>query len=214
MADWGEALDQPTGPPSFVDFEELPFTADEIYRAARLFLSDADAHQMADHLAACGPTYIANREKRRAEWRRAGVPEVERLPLDGWAYPEWLLPALAVLSANCATRVHGLIQRHWAEVREGRRYAAQVKAAEEAGLLPTRGKTVKDPRRQPKAPSEGTPKRGVVSRSAVPLPPLTPEMIHAVERQIDGEVRAWEALLDEAHKRLQATQNANPGNGT
>src|SRR5207302_8763140 len=122
----------------FVDPEELPFTADEIYRAAALWVSDADARHLGDHLASCGPGHIVERDRRRAEWGKAGVPDAEQSPLHGWDYPEWLLPALSVLSASCGARVHDLVARRWTLARQGYLHAEQVRAAEEAGTRPTR----------------------------------------------------------------------------
>jgi hypothetical protein len=94
-----------------IDPEELPFTADEIYEAGRTFLRQGKARMMADHLATIGPGLIKDRKKRRASWRRAGVPNAAALPLYGWVYPDELLPALEVLSTEARERVIELRRR-------------------------------------------------------------------------------------------------------
>src|SRR5213594_4038988 len=94
---------------SYIDPEELPFTAEEIYRAASLWLTDVDARQLADLLAEQGPFYIVERQRRREKWHRAGLPNAHRLPLSAWGYPEWLLPALAALTPSCEARARALM---------------------------------------------------------------------------------------------------------
>ena len=93
---------------NIIDPEELPFTTDEIYRAACTFFPVDVARRMADHLTECGPDLIARRSDRRGGWRRAGIANADTLPLYGWVYPEELLPALARLSPDTATRVEAL----------------------------------------------------------------------------------------------------------
>jgi hypothetical protein len=94
--------------PSFIDPEELPFTRDEIYEAARTFLPEATAGSMADHLAIIGPQLVEARTERRAQWERGGIANATRLPLYAWDYPDELLPALAVLSPEVEQRVVAL----------------------------------------------------------------------------------------------------------
>lgn len=91
-----------------IDPEELPFTVEEIFDAARQFLSEHAARQMAEHLAECGSGLIEARADRRARWRDAGIPDADRRPLHGWVYPDELLPALARLSPDVANRVSSL----------------------------------------------------------------------------------------------------------
>ena len=90
---------------TFIDPEELPFTTDEVYRAACTFLPADVARMMADHLTACGEDHIAARAKRRAGWRKAGIRGADTLPLYGWVYPPELLPALAALGPDVEERV-------------------------------------------------------------------------------------------------------------
>jgi hypothetical protein len=91
--------------PPFIDPEELPFTSDEIYEAARTFLPAVTARRMADHLAAIGPDLVEARAERRVSWEKGGIPNAAKLPLYGWDYPEELLPALAALSPEAEERV-------------------------------------------------------------------------------------------------------------
>lgn len=94
-----------------IDPEELPFTAEEIYEAGRTFLSPEEAREMADHFATIGPDLMKARQKRRAGWQRAGVPNDALLPLYGWVYPDELLPALEALSIETQQRVNELRKR-------------------------------------------------------------------------------------------------------
>jgi hypothetical protein len=95
----------------YIDPEELPFTADEVYRAGLSFLAEREARLNADHLAGCGPGVIEAREERRLEWRRGGILNADVLPLLAWVYPAQLLPALAELSSDVASRVDELRAR-------------------------------------------------------------------------------------------------------
>jgi hypothetical protein len=97
--------------PEIIDPEELPFTADEIYEAAKSFLRPKTARLMADHLATVGPLLAESRVERRAEWERAGLPNAATKLLYGWEYPAELLPALAGLSPELAQRVGVLEER-------------------------------------------------------------------------------------------------------
>lgn len=92
----------------FIDPEELPFTVAEVFQAARRFLPDDAARHLADHLSECAPSLIETRLVRRARWRAAGIPNADRMPLHGWAYPDELLPALASLSSELDKRVSAL----------------------------------------------------------------------------------------------------------
>jgi len=58
---------------ALIDPEELPFTSDEIYEAAKTFLPATTAREMADHLAEVGPGLIEARRERRLGWERGGV---------------------------------------------------------------------------------------------------------------------------------------------
>ena len=89
----------------FIDPEELPFTFDEIFEAARTFYPAETARQMAEHLGECGPGIVASRAERRASWRAAEIPNADRMPLHARVYPDELLPALASLSPELARRV-------------------------------------------------------------------------------------------------------------
>jgi hypothetical protein len=98
---------------TFIDPEELPFSADEVFHAGCLFLPTEAARAMAEHLEACGPDLIEQRRLRRAGWRAAGVPNADTLPLHGWVYPDELLPALASLSESAFARSLRLMEAHW-----------------------------------------------------------------------------------------------------
>jgi len=95
----------------YIDPEELPFTTDEIYRAACRFLPPETARVMADHLTTCGPDAIETREERRARWRGAGVANADTALFNYWVYPEELLAALSELSGDVAARVELLRRR-------------------------------------------------------------------------------------------------------
>jgi hypothetical protein len=60
-----------------LDEEELPSTRDEIYQAASAFLSADKAKSLADHFSTLGPEAKRMRERRRAGWRAAGVPNAD-----------------------------------------------------------------------------------------------------------------------------------------
>jgi hypothetical protein len=94
-----------------IDPEEFPFTVEEIFAAARRFLPEATADQMAEHLGECGPGVIAARTERRALWQTSGIANADRRPLYGWVYPDELLPTLASLSPDLARRVSSLRKR-------------------------------------------------------------------------------------------------------
>jgi hypothetical protein len=94
--------------PSYIDPEELPFTRDEVFEAARTFLPESTAKEMADHLATIAPLAVEERADRRAHWERGGIANARRLPLYYWDYPDELLPALAALSADVEERVVAL----------------------------------------------------------------------------------------------------------
>lgn len=95
----------------YIDPEELPFTAEEVYRAAQTFLPTEAARRMADHLAECGPNLVAERARRRDVWRRGGIARADSMLLYGWVYPDALLPALAGLSSELRERVRALRRR-------------------------------------------------------------------------------------------------------
>jgi hypothetical protein len=88
-----------------IDDEELPFTQDEIYQAARTFLPADKAEALANHLAKLGPEAKRTRASRRAGWRAAGVPDADARLLHFWEYPPQLLNGLAALSDDSAQRV-------------------------------------------------------------------------------------------------------------
>ena len=91
-----------------IDPEELPFTEDELLRAARTFMPEEGAQKMAAHLAWCGPGAIDHRRERRRQWKQGGIANADQLLEHGWVYPEQLLPALAALSPAVASRVEEL----------------------------------------------------------------------------------------------------------
>jgi hypothetical protein len=97
--------------PRFIDPEELPFTTDEVYRAARLWDTDDEARHLAASLMKAGPGVVKIRAERREYWHRHGLQDAARRPLFAWAYPHWLLPALAVLSPELENRITSL--RAW-----------------------------------------------------------------------------------------------------
>ena len=190
---------------AYIDREELPFTAEEIRQAACVWVDDADARHLADHLARQGPAYIAERKKRREGWRRAGVQDSDRMPLGGWVYPAWLLPTLSVLSPTCRARVQALMAERWTERAQAHIRAAQIRSAEEAGLWP-KGEAVLEKLRDGAAGRDEPtqPQDLVVRQEGSPLPEPTAAMRDAAERKVRDEVRAWDALADQARRRLKS----------
>src|SRR5215813_10669767 len=102
---------------NFIDPEELPFTTEELFDAARRFLPEAAARELAGVLTACGPDVISSRAERRAGWRAAGIPGADTMFLHAWAYPNELLPALASLSVDAERRALILMEHHWTSLR-------------------------------------------------------------------------------------------------
>ena len=94
-----------------IDPEELPFTREELYEAGLGFLPAESARLMADHLAHLGPDAREMRDARRETWREAGIPNAHTMLLHYWVYPPELLPALAGLSPDVASRVKDLTER-------------------------------------------------------------------------------------------------------
>jgi len=119
---------------NFIDPEELPFTTEELFDAARRFLPEDAAHALAEHLTECGPGVISARAERRAGWRAAGIPGADTMFLYPWVYPDELLPALASLSADAEWRALALMDDHWAGLRMATVAKGQHAAAESAGI--------------------------------------------------------------------------------
>src|SRR5215475_2124476 len=120
-----------------IDPEELPFTTEELFDAARRFMPEDAARSLAEHLTECGPGVISARADRREGWRAAGIPGAETMFLHAWAYPGELLPALASLSVEAERRALILMEHHWTSLRASTISAAQQAAAERAGIIPT-----------------------------------------------------------------------------
>ncbi len=69
--------------PEFIDPDELPFTTEEVFQAASRFLPMETARMLADHPTDCAPGMIEHRALRRTEWRAAGIPHADAMPLHG-----------------------------------------------------------------------------------------------------------------------------------
>jgi hypothetical protein len=182
---------------SHIDPEELPFSTEEIFHAARLWLTADDARQMADHLAACAPGIIDDRRELRASLDRTGVASAHEEGLHGWAYPEWLLPALSTLSSSAESRVQAMMEREWAQKRVAFLYAERLKAAEAAGVRPTREEMLSELKQRGLVPRS---RANVVVRDSV-LPPPTAAAMLAAESRLEEEKHAWRALVAEARRR-------------
>jgi hypothetical protein len=184
---------------AFIDPEEFPFTRDEIHVAARFFLPEETAAMLADHLAHLGPTLIAAREERRAEWRRAGVSDADRQPLHAWGYPDDLLPALASLSPHAESRARRLMEDQWAGLLRAELQSAQRAAAERAGIIPTREELLARVHREVPADDPWLAQGLVVGLP--PLPAPTADMITAAEAKVAERRRAWETRVEHFRAR-------------
>ena len=179
----------------FIDPEELPFTTDEIFRAACRFLPMDTARLMANHLTDCGPDTIAMRAERRTAWAAADVPGAETRLLHGWTYPEELLPALASLSVEAEARARSLMEETWASHRRSAVPAAQLAAAEAAGLVPTREEIIRKLEGSMVSSAGRPPSGATLSIKLPPLAPPSSEMEATADLQITEKRRAWEAAV-------------------
>ena len=162
----------------FVDRDELPFTTEELFHAARLFMPTNAARMLAKHLTECGPGVISARAERRAGWRAAGIPGADTMLLYPWVYPDELLPALASLSADAERRALALMDDHWAGLRMATVEKGQHAAAESAGIT----EIFRQVRAAAEASADGSP----------PLPPQTGEMEAAADARVAEERRRWD----------------------
>jgi hypothetical protein len=191
----------------FIDPEELPFTEDEVCQAGCLFLPADAARAMAATLAECGPGVIVAREERRAAWRAAGMVETQWMPLHAWAYPKDLLPALASLSPDVASRAQFMMEARWQCVYQYTIGRLQQEALEAAGLVPSRAELIQ---RATAAAVTKKAKRelkvGLVVQG--PPPPLpTTAMVVAAHAAVAAERVEWAAHVE----RFLAT---SPSRGT
>lgn len=181
--------------PDLIDSEELPFTTDELYRGACRFLAADMARTLADHMTECGPGLIKTRLERRAEWRAAGVAGAGTMRLHGWVYPEDLLPALASLSGDVEVRARGILEGDLERRRQAMVQASQRKAAERAGIIPTREEMIRRLERDGISPSEGNQMQNVVSTQLPSMPPPTAEMEAAAVTYIQAKRYQMDALI-------------------
>ena len=176
----------------FVDPDELPFTTEELFDAARRFLPEDAAHALAEHLTECGPGVISARAERRAGWRAAGIPGANTMFLYPWVYPDELLPALASLSADAERRALTLMEDHWAGLRRATVATAQHAAAERAGIIPSREEILRQVRAAAEASGDSSLLEGGLAVQMPPLPPPTPEMEAAADARVAEDRRHWE----------------------
>lgn len=175
----------------FVDPEELPFTAEELFLAARGFLPEDAARDMANHLAECGLGLIVAREERRATWRAAGMVEAHWMPLHGLSYPAELLPALAALSPDAEARALFLMEERWRGVYRVVVSQMQRQALRESGVMPSDEEII---RRANEAATTKRAKRSLRNGLVVqgPPPPLpTTAMVTAAHAAVAREREAW-----------------------
>ena len=191
--------------PDYIDPEELPFTAEEIYQAAGRFYPQDVARQMADHLAECAPGLIEARTERRAGWRAAGIPNADSMLLHGWAYPDELLPALASLSADAESRARRLMKESWESSRLGDIARLQQVAAEQSGLIPTMEEIRAQSEREMAESGGDEELLNGLAISLPELPPPTDEMVAIAAASVHEKRRAWDAMVDRFRRDARST---------
>lgn len=184
----------------FIDPDELPFTAAEIYEAGRRFLPESAAREMADHLTHIGPMMIEHREQRRAEWRRRGVPNADTQPMHGWVYPDELLPALASLGPDVEARALRLIEADWESGYQGDLHNQRLEVAKRAGIVPSSEEVRRLVEEAERSAIEGGRVRNGFAIKHPPLPPPTAEMEAAAEERRAEKRRRFEALVEQLRR--------------
>jgi hypothetical protein len=186
----------------YIDPEELPFSVAEVARAGSLFLAPDDAVAMATHLADCSESVIKLREAKRERWRAQGHPNPTSADA-GWSYPEELLAALAALSIDCERRARGVLEHEWKARRDATVQEAALRAAEHAGLVPTRKEI--EARIAAEYPTGRVPVTGY-SLPSIPAPTAAMrEAGDAYRRQLVAE---WEREVARFREELQSREGA------
>ncbi len=193
----------------FIDPEELPFTEKEVFTAARLFLPEQVARNMAAHLLTCGPGVIEAREQRRASWRAAGMVDAHWQSLHAWGYPADLLPALASLSGDAEARALFLMEDRWRGLYRNVIDRMQREALEAAGIMPIRKEIVRLANTSVKTKGEKKLlQQGLVSKG--PPPPLpTTQMVSAAHAHLGSERSNWRAQVQRFRDHGQSGENVD-----
>jgi hypothetical protein len=179
----------------FIDPDELPFTTAEIYEAGQRFLPEPSARDMADHLTHIGPSLIEHRARRRAEWRRHGIPNADMQPLHGWVYPDELLSALASLGQDVRARALRLIDANWESSYQSDLRNHQLEAAERAGIVPSSEQVRRLVEHAEQSEKEGGQLFNALAIKHPPLLAPTQEMVSAAEERRAEKRRRFEALV-------------------
>lgn len=189
----------------YIDPEEIPFSQAEVARAGSLFMAPDDAFAMAAHLADCSQSVIAMREAKRARWRAQGHPNPNSANA-GWSYPEELLAALAALSVDCERRARGVLEAEWRGRRDATVREAALRAAERAGLVPTRREI--EARIAAEYPSGRVP---VIGYSLPAIPAPTAAMREAGDAYMRELVAAWEHEVARFREKLRSREESGEG---
>ncbi|HEY8796001.1 MAG TPA: hypothetical protein VIM15_13770 [Gemmatimonadaceae bacterium] len=122
----------------WLDAEELPFTQEEVLKAASLWLDPAEARELTEALVRDTREYWSH----RMTWETPFRPQPGRIGMATTQIP-WLWPSLSVLSASCATRVRQWMRVYWqnrlsTEIEQRKRQASgksesQTASEEETG---------------------------------------------------------------------------------
>ena len=193
----------------FIDPEELPFTEDELFNAACLFMSSNAARHMARHLADCGPGVIEAREERRAKWQASGIANAHWMPLHALGYPEDLLPALASLSHDAEMRALFLQEERWQSVYRMVVSRMQREALERSGAMPSREEMIRMASAVASTKKdERLLKQGLVVQGPPPSRPTT-EMVSAAHAELSAERQRWAANVARFRTRGMETQSGN-----
>lgn len=175
--------------PRFLDPEGVPFTAQEISRAAALLWPSRLARKFVAVVAREAPRLV----RRRAVLRRRGYPTDRHIY--AFQLPEEILAALTVVSSDTAARVTPLMKARWKDLRNALIEAERVAAARRTGLIPTKGQLRRLARKASIHQATGRPGdlwRGVVVKLPR-LPKATATMVATATRKLARAKRKWEA---------------------
>jgi hypothetical protein len=114
----------------YIDPRELPFTKGEIFEALRLWVSDAEALEMANQFAEMAHLDMRDRAEDGQHMKVTGADDESDDTNFQWLSPEQLLPTLSVLSDDCAARVHAFMAPYWQRRLERRIKREAINAAE------------------------------------------------------------------------------------
>jgi hypothetical protein len=184
---------QPSG--RMLDPVELPFTEEEVLRAASVIWSEREAKLLVSTLIQEIPRYLRYRTRRWALWRQAGYSR--RDPLHGIDLPEEVLAALTVISQSAAARIAKLKRAHWRSLKSAFIKSERDVAARRAGLLPTKQQILAHLRKA------GLPTDVGILLKIKRLPKATPRMVAAAEARVQRLVRKWDALCRRTRRHAQ-----------